>query len=232
MCHRQHLPKRMDNRLGDAPEAICPVSLSKDQIPGNVITPDEIVRAVLRVRSTSIAYTCTEPTIFCELAYDTATLARSKGLKNVFVSNGFINEAPFRQFALVLDAVSIELQFFKAKSYRRVSRARLGPVLETIRLYHDLGVWVEVTILIIPGLNDSAEEPSRIAEFVCSVGPGITWHVSRFHPSYKLTDVPPTPVKSLRFASEIGRRASLRYVYEGNVPGKGAKVRIALIAER
>lgn len=218
---KEHLPKKIGS---EAIEPICPsLAVLERAILGEFVAPQEIVDGALRAGSTCIAYTYTEPTIFYELAYDTAVLARSNGLKNIFVTNGFISEAPLRQIATVLDAANIDLKFFKEESYRRIARARLGPVLDAIRLYHDLGVWVEVTTLVIPGLNDSEQELHAIAEFVYSVGPEVPWHVSQFYPAYKLWDVSPTPLKTLRRASEIGRTAGLRYVYEGNVPGAGGE---------
>lgn len=151
------------------------------------------------------------------LVYDKVV---SRGIKNIFVSNGFIAEAPLRELATVLDAVNIDLKFFKPESYRRISRARLEPILAAIRLYRELGVWVEVTTLVIPGINDSDEELRGIAEFIASVGPEVPWHVSQFYPAYRMLDRPATPVGTLRRAAEIGRQAGLRYVYEGNVPGE------------
>jgi pyruvate formate lyase activating enzyme len=126
-----------------------------------------------------------------------------------------------RQIATVLDAVNVDLKFFREESYRRISRAGLQPVLDAIRLYHALRVWVEVTTLVVPGGNDSDQELSQIAAFIRSVGPEVPWHVSQFYPTYKMVDRPETPVATLRRAREIGLNAGLRYVYEGNIPGQG-----------
>jgi len=188
-------------------------------IPGDLLTPHQIVERTQRSGCASIAYTYTEPTIFYELAYDTAALARAKGLKNVFVTNGFTSEAPLREIAPLIDAVNVDLKAFKEETYRRVSRSRLGPVLDAIRLYRSLGVWVEVTTLVIPGLNDSDQELQSIAEFICSVGVEVPWHVSRFHPAYQMSEIPPTPVATLRRAFQLGKASGLRYVYIGNVAG-------------
>jgi pyruvate formate lyase activating enzyme len=195
----------------------------RDAIPGRRATPQEIVDAAVRSGARSIAYTYTEPTIFFELAYDSAVRARAAGLKNVFVTSGFICEAPLRQIARVLDAVNVDLKFFREESYTHISRARLAPVLDAIRLYHDLGVWVEVTTLVIPGVNDSDEELTDIARFIRSVGAEVPWHVTQFYPTYEMLDRPPTPVQTLRRARRIGLDAGLRYVYEGNVPGEGGE---------
>jgi pyruvate formate lyase activating enzyme len=206
----------------EVPQALmCPtLTTFEHSIPGEPITPDEIVVGALASGAKSIAYTYTEPTVFYELAYDTAVLAREKGLKNLFVTNGFISEAPLRQLAKVLDGANVDLKFFRDESYRKISRCSLEPILRAIRLYKELGVWVEVTTLVVPGLNDSDEELRDIAEFVASVGRDVPWHVSQYYPAYKMRDRPVTPVETLRRAADIGRAAGLRWVYEGNVPGE------------
>jgi pyruvate formate lyase activating enzyme len=122
----------------------------------------------------------------------------------------------------VLDAANVDLKYFRQESYRRLSRGSLGPVLEAIRIYHALGVWTEVTTLVVPGVNDSDEELRAIARFLRSVGPEVPWHVTRFHPDFEMRDRPPTPLATLRRARRIGLDEGLRYVYEGNVPGEAA----------
>lgn len=141
----------------------------------------------------------------------------------MFVSSGFTSPEPIRRIAPVLDAVNVDLKFFREQSYTHISRARLQPVLDAIRLYHDLGVWVEVTTLVIPGVNDSDDELRDIARFVRSVGAEVPWHVTQFYPTYRMLDRPPTPIETLRRARTIGLEAGLRYVYEGNVPGEGGE---------
>jgi pyruvate formate lyase activating enzyme len=190
-------------------------------IPGEPASPAELVEAALRHHCASISYTYTEPTIFFELAYDTARLARKAGLKNVFVTNGYITPEALREISPCLDAANIDLKGFTDDFYRNICGARLQPVLDSIRLYKELGVWTEVTTLVIPGHNDSESELRQIAQFIRSVGEGVPWHVSRFHPTYKLIDQPVTPVATLKRARQIGLEAGLRYVYEGNVPGEG-----------
>ncbi len=219
---RDYLPRGIKGSPADEP--VCPaLARLEGAIPGERVTPAEIVESALASGARSIAYTYTEPTIFYELAYDTAVLARAKGLKNIFVTNGFIGEQALRELATVLDAANVDLKFFKEESYRRISRAPLRPILNAIRLYHELGVWLEVTTLVIPGINDSEEELTDIARFVRSVGPEVPWHVSQFYPAYKMLERPATPIKTLRRAAEIGRAAGLRYVYEGNVPGEAGE---------
>lgn len=221
---KDHLPKHIEQSDENRIEPICPqLAAMDDAIPGEPVTPERLVEAALATSSTSMSYTFTEPSIFYELAYDTAVLARQRGLKNNFVSNGFISEAPLHKLATVLDAANIDLKFFKEQSYRRIARARLAPILDAIRLYHELGVWLEVTTLLVPGLNDSEQELRQIAEFICSVGRQIPWHVTQYYPAYKMRDRPPTPVETLRRARAIGSETGLRYVYEGNVPGEGGE---------
>lgn len=215
---RDELPRRLG---ADHGESQIPLAALADVIPGRAQSPDTIVDTAVRSGALSIAYTFTEPTIYFELAYDTAVKARARGLKNLFVTNGYISEPAVRQIATVLDAVNVDLKFFREESYRRISRAGLQPVLDAIRLYHALGVWVEVTTLVIPGVNDSDQELSQIAAFIQSVGPEVPWHVSQFYPTYRMVDRPQTPVATLRRAREIGLNAGLRYVYEGNIPGQG-----------
>jgi pyruvate formate lyase activating enzyme len=190
-------------------------------IMGEPVAPAEIVADAVRRSCASISYTYTEPTIFFELAYDTSKLAREAGLRNVFVTNGYITPEALREIAPYLDAANIDLKGFTDEFYRNVCGARLQPVLDSIRLYKELGIWIEITTLVIPGHNDSEEELRRTAEFVRSVGEDVPWHVTRFHPTYKLIDQPRTPLETLKRARRIGLDAGLRYVYEGNIPGEG-----------
>jgi len=190
-------------------------------ILGEEVSPSMIVDAALRNGCASISYTYTEPTIYFELAYDTARLAAGAGLKNVFVSNGYITPEALREIKPYLHAANIDLKGYTDEFYKKICGSRLQPVLDSIRLYQELGIWIEITTLVIPGHNDSDEELNGIARFIRSVGENIPWHVSRFHPTYKLTDQPITPLKTLKRAREIGFDAGLRYVYEGNIPGEG-----------
>jgi pyruvate formate lyase activating enzyme len=189
------------------------------EIAGTDLTPGQVVAKAVASGSASIAYTYTEPTIFAEFAWDTARLAREKGLRNVFVSNGFMTEASATAMADVLDGDNIDLKSFSDRFHRKFCKARLQPVLDTITRMKKLGVWVEVTTLLIPGLNDSDEELRDIAQFLHATGPEIPWHVTAFYPTYKLLDRPTTPLATLRRAREIGLAAGLRYVYTGNIPG-------------
>ena len=188
---------------------------------GEGITPGAIVDAAIRYQCSSISYTYTEPTIYFELAYDTAKLASKAGIKNVFVTNGYITPEALNVIRPYLHAANIDLKGYTDAFYKNICGARLQPVLDAIRLYKELGIWIEITTLVIPGHNDSDEQLSGIATFIRSVGEDIPWHVSRFHPTYKLTDQLPTPPETLNRARHIGLKVGLRYVYEGNIPGEG-----------
>jgi pyruvate formate lyase activating enzyme len=193
------------------------------EIIGDELGPERIVSEAMGSGCKSIAYTYTEPTIFFEYAYDTAKLSHKEGIKNLFVTNGYTSGEAIREIAPFLDAANVDLKSFDEDFYREVCGAKLQPVLDNIRLYKELGVWVEVTTLIIPGYNDDESQLKEIAEFIKKVGDEIPWHITAFYPAYKLLDVPPTPVESLRKARDIGLSSGLRYVYEGNVPGEGGE---------
>lgn len=192
-------------------------------IPGEQVAASEIVASALQTRCQSISYTYVEPTIFFEYAYECARLAREKGLANVFVSNGYTGPEAARAIAPFLDGNNIDLKSFSDAHYRKVCGARLAPVLDTIALMKELGVWVEVTTLVIPGANDSEAELRDIARFIKGVSPAVPWHVTQFYPTYKMLDRGRTPVETLRRAREIGLEEGLRYVYTGNVPGEGGE---------
>jgi pyruvate formate lyase activating enzyme len=193
------------------------------QIIGEDRTPAEIVGAALAAQCQTIAYTYTEPTIFFEFAYDTARLAKSEGIKNVFVSNGYMSNQAAHKVAPYIDAVNIDLKAYHDRFYEDICGARLKPVLKTVQLMKDLGVWLEVTTLVIPELNDGEQELREIARFIRGIGPEVPWHVSQFYPAYKLLDKPRTSLTTLRHARNIGIEEGLRYVYEGNVPGEGGE---------
>jgi pyruvate formate lyase activating enzyme len=188
-------------------------------LAGEELLPEQVVRAAKRYACDSIAYTYTEPTIFFEYAYDTAKLAHEEGIKNVFVTNGYMTVEALEKIEPYLDAANVDLKSFDDGFYRRVCGARLQPVLETIEAMHQRGVWVEVTTLLIPGVNDSDHELEQIAQFLAGIDLDIPWHVSRFTPRYKMLDKTQTPGDTMHRAAEIGREAGLRYVYVGNVPG-------------
>ena len=191
---------------------------------GSFVAPETIVGRALAAGCSSISYTYTEPTIFFEYAYQTAMLARAAGLKNIFVTNGYITSEALAVIAPFLDAANIDLKGFTDAFYREVVGASLGEVLDCIKEYKKLGIWLELTTLVIPNRNDSEQELRGIAEFIATeIGVETPWHVSQFYPTHRLTDEPRTPVATLRTARRIGLEAGLRHVYEGNVPGEGGE---------
>jgi pyruvate formate lyase activating enzyme len=190
------------------------------RFPGTEMTPEEIVTAALRARCQSISYTYTEPTIFFEYAQDMALLAEAQGLKNVFVTNGYMTQEMLESLYPHLHAANVDLKSFSEEFYRTQCGAKLAPVLETLKMMKRQEIWVEITTLIIPTLNDSKEELMRLAHFIANdLGSETPWHISRFHPTYQLTNLPITPIETLQQAWHIGKKAGLRYVYTGNVPG-------------
>ena len=191
----------------------------QDRIPGRDFESKEIVSQALQHNCKSISYTYTEPTIFFEYAYDTAELAHKQGIKNVFVTNGYMTKEALYTIKPYLDAANVDLKAFSDEFYKEICGAKLNFVLDSIRTLRELGVWIEITTLIIPTLNDGEEELKSIAEFIRGVGEEIPWHVSAFHPTYKLLDRPRTSAKMLHRAREIGLGVGLRYVYCGNIPG-------------
>jgi len=188
---------------------------------GFSLTPEEIVQNALAQGCRSISYTYTEPTIFFEYAYETSILAKKSGLFNNFVTNGFMTADALETIKPFLDAANVDLKAFREETYKKTCKARLQPVLDSITLMRKLGIWVEITTLVVPGMNDGEAELRDIARFIVGVDPDIPWHISRFHPDFKYTEVGPTPMAVLRKAFELGRTEGLRYVYIGNVGGEG-----------
>lgn len=188
-------------------------------ITGEDFLPAEIVAKAKKSGSQTIAYTYTEPTIFFELAYDTAKIAIENGLKNLFVTNGFMTPDAIETIAPYLSAANVDLKSFRDEFYGGKCGARLNPVLESLKKMKEKGIWVEITTLLIPTLNDCDEELKDIARFIAGLGRETPWHISRFHPQYKMQNMTVTPLDSLHRAGQIGREAGLKYVYTGNVPG-------------
>ena len=187
------------------------------QIIGEKLSPEEVVRKAKNSGCQSIAYTYTEPTIFFEYAQDTAKLAKKEGLANVFVTNGYQTPETIEKMASFVDAANVDLKSFSEKFYQKVCGAKLKPVLESIRLMHKAGIWIEITTLVVPNQNDSEKELTQIARFIAKIDKTIPWHISRFHPDYKMLDSLPTPIETLEKALQIGKKAGLKYVYLGNI---------------
>jgi pyruvate formate lyase activating enzyme len=190
-------------------------------LEGAAFSPEQIVSAAQRAHCKSIAYTYTEPTIFMELCVETGILAKQKGLANVFVSNGYMTKEAIDFGKDWLDGINVDLKAFTDDYYKTLCKARLQPVLETIKyISKETGIWMEVTTLLVPGQNDSEDELKKLADFlVTEAGPDVPWHISRFIPQYKYLDAHPTPVATIELAERIGKEAGLHYVYPGNIPG-------------
>ena len=190
-------------------------------ISGQEASPEQIVAMAKRAGCRSIAYTYTEPTVFFEYSYDTARLAHDAGLANIYVTNGYMTEETLEMLHPYLDAANVDLKAFRDETYRKYVGARLQPVLDAMKVMKRLGIWLEVTTLVVPGINDDEGELRDAADFVANeLGVETPWHISRFFPAYKMTDVPPTPLETLRRAQKIGLDVGLRYIYVGNVPGE------------
>ena len=186
---------------------------------GQVRAPGEVAQRALAAGCRSISYTYVEPTIFLEFALDCCRAAKNLGLSNIFVSNGFMSAESARLLASSLTAINIDLKSFSDGFYEKICGGRLQPVLDNIAHFHRSGVWLEVTTLLIPGLNDNQAEIAAMADFLAALSPDIPWHLSGFYPAYRLTHLPPTPARVLVAARELALARGLRYVYTGNRPG-------------
>jgi pyruvate formate lyase activating enzyme len=183
-----------------------------------VLEPKEVVKQAIEQGCKSIAYTYNEPTIFFEYMIETAKLAKKKGLKNVAVTNGFIHQEPLKELCKYLDAVNVDLKSFSKQFYGKVTAAWLEPVLDTIKTLKEKGVWLEITNLIIPSVNDSDITIKEMCEWLKeNVGVDVPIHFSAFHPDYKFQDYPPTSIESLTNARDIAKNLGLNYVFVGNV---------------
>jgi pyruvate formate lyase activating enzyme len=189
-------------------------------LTGEPFLPSDIVKAAQRQGCKSISYTYTEPTIFYEFSFDTARLAKDAGLGNSFVTNGYMSKEALEEIKPYLDAANVDLKAFNEAFYRKMCGAHLQPVLDSIRTMKELGIWVEITTLLIPGQNDDPGELKELVAFITEVDPEIPWHISRYHPDYNYSDSPATPIVTLRNAYQIGKEGGLRYIYIGNVMGE------------
>jgi pyruvate formate lyase activating enzyme len=184
------------------------------------LPPEAVVRYAQEYNAPVIAYTYSEPTVFYEYMLATARLGREAGLRNVVISAGFINPEPLRELCQAVDAIKIDLKGYDEDFYREVCGAELGPVLETIRAIYESGIHLEIVNLVVPSLNDSLDQLRALARWVArDLSPDVPLHFSRFHPQYKLTSLPATPVETLERARDTALEEGVRFVYVGNVPG-------------
>jgi pyruvate formate lyase activating enzyme len=182
--------------------------------------PLDVVNAALEERCHSIAYTYSDPIIFYEYVYDTATLAHQRGLKNIFVTAGYINPQPMRRLCQVIDGTNIDLKAFDDKFYRRNCSGSLKPVLDAMVIAREEGVWLEITNLVIPTLNDDMAIVRKMSHWIReNLGEDTPLHFSQFQPRYQMRNLPPTPVESLRRVWNEAKDAGLKYVYVDNIYG-------------
>ncbi len=182
------------------------------------MSPEEVVQAAVESGAASIAFTYSEPTIFIEYIMDIATLARQRGLKTVVVSAGYINPEPLKELLKYIDAIKIDFKGYDDKFYAKMTKGHLQPVLDAMKVIKESGVWLEIVNLVIPSENDSDEELRGIAKWVKdNMGTDVPLHFTRFHPEYKIQNLPPTPIDTLKKARQMALDMGLKYVYTGNI---------------
>lgn len=218
----QRKPEESKDPRGDAlrlnPDALR--TLSREDVDRLSMFPEDVVALAGHLGSPSVAYTYSEPTVWFEYMTDTARAAREKGIKNVWVTCGYIQEKPLRELAGLIDAANVDLKSFRDETYRKLNTGKLQPVLDCLKVLKEEGVWFEVTNLVVPTYTDDLEMVRRMCGWLVeNLGPDYPLHFSRFRPAHKLTNLPPTPIETLVEAREIARECGLRYVYIGNVYG-------------
>jgi pyruvate formate lyase activating enzyme len=197
---------------------------SPDKTRNYDANPEKVVSQAIREQCKSIAYTYSEPITFFEYMLDTATLAKHRGIKNIMVSNGYINQEPLIELCKVIDAANIDLKTFDTAVHLKLTAGKLDPVLATLKTFKEQGVWIEITNLIIPDWTDNFDQITRMCDWLAKEGfSDYPLHFSRFHPQHKLTRLPATPLQALTRAKDIGLKAGLKFVYIGNVPGIGGE---------
>jgi pyruvate formate lyase activating enzyme len=193
---------------------------SPDKTRNIDLMPEKVVTECIKNNCASIAYTYSEPVTFYEYAFETATLARKAGIKNIIKSNGYINAEPLKKLCTVVDGANIDLKAFTESTYLKLTGGKLQPVLDSLKIYKDMGVWLEITNLVVPSWSDNLDEIRRMCRWLSDNGFSNTpLHFSRFYPMHKLEQLPPTPVEVLNKALKIANEEGLIYVYTGNIPG-------------
>ncbi len=189
-----------------------------EEVPTQAATPEQVVAQALASGARAIAFTYNEPVIAYEYMLDIAKLAKAKGLKTAVISNGYIEEEPLKELLKYIDAYKVDLKAFNEKFYRKLTGGRLTPVLETLKIIKQSGVWLEIVNLLVPGENDSEEEIRAMARWIReNLGDSVPLHFSRFFPQFKLKNLPPTPTETLIRAREIAMEEGLKFVYIGNI---------------
>ena len=193
---------------------------SPDKTRNYDLMPADVIKECIKNSCTSIAYTYSEPVTFYEYVFETATLARNAGIKNIFKSNGYINNEPLKKICSVIDAANIDLKAFSESTYLKLTGGKLQPVLDSLKVFKDMGVWLEITNLVVPDWTDNLDDIRKMCKWLSDNGFKETpLHFSRFYPLYKLEQLPPTPVEILNTAYKIASDEGLKFVYTGNIPG-------------
>lgn len=188
-----------------------------EELPGDKISPEEHVMKALELGCPSISYTYTEPTIFLEYALDIMKIAKANGLKNIWVTNGYMTKEALELIAPYLDAVNIDLKAWNNNIYIKYCGSKVKPILDNIEFIEELGIHQEITTLVVPGVNDDREQLINIANFIAGVSANIPWHLSRFFPGWKMGDTPKTPLTTLKMAEDIGKAAGIKNIHLGNI---------------
>lgn len=192
---------------------------SPEEIPSTTMMPEDVVKNAIKSGSKSVAYTYNEPTIFYEYVEDCAKLAHKAGLKNIFVTNGYINEKPLKDILPLIDGFHVDLKGFREDYYKNICFAKLQPVLNTLKILRKNKKWFEIINLIVPTLNDDIKVIKEMCSWIKKeLGPETVVHFSRFYPCYKLSNLFPTPIETLTKAADIAKKVGLKFVYIGNVP--------------
>ena len=187
-------------------------------IEGVEISPEEHVKRALEAGCPSISYTYTEPTVFVEYALETMIIAQEKGLNNIWVTNGYMTRETLDKITPYLDAANVDLKGYSDKVYGEYCGGKAKPVMDNLQFLYREGVHVEITTLVVPGVNDEKEQLEGIAGFIArDLGTDVPWHISRFYPAWEMQGTPVTPIKTLKMAELIGKKAGLHYIHLGNV---------------
>ena len=191
-----------------------------EQVPAADVPPRRLAELAKQYGAPTIACTYTEPVVWAEYVHDIATAGRKAGIRTLMISNGYIQPEPMGDLLEVLGAVKVDLKAYTDKFYREACKGELKPVLDTLRLLRKKGTWTEIVVLVVPTLNDGEQEHRELARFVAGeLGPDVPIHFTRFHPGYRLMNLPRTPVPTLERARDIAMAEGVRYAYVGNVPG-------------
>jgi pyruvate formate lyase activating enzyme len=195
-----------------------------EQVNNVKLPPDEIAKICIERSVPTVAYTYSEPVVFYEYMYDTCVEGRKHGIRNVMVTGGYIEKDPLKKIMPVMDAIKVDLKAYSENYYKEVVNGELQPVLDALKIMHEYGIWTEIVYLVVPTMNDSREEFTKLCDWILNnLSDSVPVHFTRFHPTYLMTNLPPTPVKTLEMAYDIAKKSGLKFPYIGNVPGHMAE---------